>query len=225
MTKALDEGLELDICDAGDEVDIPEVTGSEEAFLRFFDEARAIPNDEVIPCRANTSVAFHNVKRGVEAVMQKRELVEKLPGVDVKRLDELPDLALGVVHAAALARRVGEASTSDYRSLLSRAHTARRAMLLSLEACAATNLVPKEEIAPIRRGNGPLDLAGDVVTLVSLFRKYGDVLKDKTPVSAAFLHEASEVGDALLRFLKPKGTPMQVKTLLISWQKNSSKGL
>lgn len=206
---ALDEGLELDICDPGYEDEVPAVTGSEAAYLRFVDEARALPADQVIVCRANVALAYHNVQRGVDAVKEKADIVAQLPGVDARRLFELPDLAMGVAHAGALAARAGQQpSTSDYRSLLSRCNHSRRGLLLSLEACAEFGLVPKEEIAPIRKGKGTPDLVGDVVALVSLFRKYESVLTGKTPVTPAFLHEASEVATALLQFVKPKGTPV-----------------
>lgn len=212
MTEALDEELGLDICaDAGDgdSDDFPEVTGSEAAFRRYIDEARSLRKDDIAPFRADASLAFHNVERGVAAIGEQRELIEKLPFVDVDKLFDMPNLALAVVYASALAARAaGEASTSQYRSLLSRANAVRRTMLLSLEACASAGIVPSEEIKPIRAGSGPLDSAGDVVALVSLFRKHADKLKNKTPISAADLHEASEVGTALLTFLKPKGTPV-----------------
>lgn len=209
MTKALDEGLELDICDSGFEDEVPEVTGSEAAYRLFIDEGRAIPDEDVVPCRANVSVAYHNVKRGVDAVMQKREVVEKLPGIDIKRLLELPELALGVVHAAALAGRVGDKiPETDFSSLVSRGHGKRRLLLLSVETCAEAGHVPMNEITPIRRGRGPLDLAGDLVALVALFRKYANVLKDRTPVSAKDLEEANEIATELQRFVKPKGTPV-----------------
>jgi len=208
MTNALDEGLELDICDSGYEDEVPEVTGSEAAYLQFRDEARAIPDGEVVVCRANVSVAYHNVKRGVDAVSHHRDVIARLPGIDAKRILELSELSLAVVYAAAIAARVGEVSTNDYRNYLSRVNAARRGLLHSLEACSAFGLVPKEEIAPIRKGTGPLDAAGDVVALVALFRKYEDVLANKTPVTPAFLQEASEVSTTLLRSLKPRGTPV-----------------
>lgn len=212
MTEALDEEMGLLHC--GEEVeveidDVPEVTGSEAAFARFMEVARAIPKKEVLAFRGNASLAFHNVERGVKAVMEQREMVMQLPGIDVKRLFELPELALAVVYAAAVAARAaGEVPTSEYRKLLSRANTVRRILLLSLEGCAAAGVVPVEEVKPIRPGKGTLDLAGDVVALVALYRKHADVLKNKTPVTAALLHEASEVGTALLSFVKPKGTPV-----------------
>lgn len=210
MTDAIDDELELALCvDTGEMDDVAEVTGSEAAFLLYRDEARALPKGEVLGFRANASLAFHNVERGVKAISEEREMVEKLPGVDVKRLFDLPNLALGLVYAAVLASRsASEPSTSEYRTLLTRANAVRTPMLLALEACAAVGLLRSEEVAAIRRGQGSLDLAGDVVALAALYRKYADILKNKTPITAAHLEEADEVGDALLRFLKPKGTPV-----------------
>lgn len=206
---AFEEELELDICDPGIDDEVPAVTGSEAAYLRFVEEARALPADQVIVCRANVALAYHNVKRGVDAVWEKRDVVAKLPGIEAKRIFELPELALGVAHAADLAARVGDKEPNkQYASLVSQGHGKRRLLLASLDACAEAGLVPKNEIAPIRRGSGPLDLVGDLATLVALFRKYGDVLKHKTPVMAKDIEEASEIETALRQLLKPKGTPV-----------------
>lgn len=213
MTEALDEEMGLDTCVVPSESDdVPEVTGSEAAFERFIDRARALAKGEVMGFRGNASLAFHNVERGVQAVMERREIVEKLPGIDVARLHELPELALAVVYAAALAARAaGEVPTKEYQRLLSRGHAVRRPLLLSLEACAEVGLLPAGEVKPIRSGRGPLDLAGDLVTLAALFRKHSSVLKNKTPIMATHIEEATEIGTSLQMFLKPKGTPV-VKT-------------
>lgn len=214
MTEALDEELGRLHCGEDDEVDVdiddlPEVTGSEAAFAQYIGQARAIAKKDVIGFRGHPSVAFHNVERGVRAVMERREMVAQLPGIDVDALADLPNLALAVAYSAAVAERsAGEVPKSEYRQLLSRANTVRRLMLLSLEACAVAGIVPVEDVKPIRAGKGTLDLAGDVVALVALFRKHADVLKNKTPVTAADLSEGSEVGTALLSSVKPKGTPV-----------------
>lgn len=210
MTEIVEDELGLEICvDAGETDDMPEVTGSEAAFLRYRDEARALPREDVIGFRGHASLAFHNVERGVKAVSERRETIEELPGVDVDRLIDLPNLAIAVVYAADLAARAAsEVKPLEYPKLLSRAHSVRRLMLFAWEACAEAGIVSREDIVPIRAGHGPLDLAGDVVALAALFRKHGASLKNKTPVTSAHLEEANEVGTALQVFLKPKGTPV-----------------
>lgn len=188
--------------------DVPEVTGSEAMFNEFIAEARALPDAEVIAFKGNASLAFHNVERGVKAVMPHRDVIERLPGIDVGRVERLPNLALALAFAQAVVERaVGLKSSGEIRAKLSRAAVLRRMMLLSLEACAEVGLVQKGEIKPIRAGKGPLDTVGDVVALVALFRKYEAALSNKTPVTNEVLREASEVGMALQMALKPSGTP------------------
>ena len=188
--------------------DVPEVIGSEAMFKEFVGRARELPEDAVVVFKGNASIVFHNVNRGVEAIAPHRDVIERLPGIDVHRIYSLPNLALALAHAHAVVERAADAKSSgDTRKKLSRAAALRRGMLLSLEACAELGHVPKAEVAPIRSGSGPLDITGDVLACVALFRKYESVLKDKTPISDEHLREASEVATALQVTLKPAGTP------------------
>lgn len=207
MTEAIVDAL----CVEPEEVetdDVPEVTGSEAAFEEFIGQARGLATATVLAFKGNASLAFHNVERGVKAVMPHRDLMTRLPGIDANRIERLPNLALGLVFAQAVVQRAaGVKSSGEVQKNLSRAAVLRRVMLLSLEACAEAGIVPKAEVAPIRPGSGPLDLAGDLIACLALFRKYEPVLKNMTPVTNEHLREASEVGTALQMALKPSGTP------------------
>lgn len=207
MTEAIDDPL----CMEPEEVetdDVPEVTGSEAAFEEFIGEARTLAIALVLAFKGNASLAVHNVERGVKAVMPHRDVIQRLPGIDPYRIERLPNLALALAFAHAVVQRAaGIKASGETQKQLSRAAVLRRAMLLSLEACAEAGLVPAAEIKPIRAGKGPLDMTGDVIALVALFRKYENVLKGNTPVTREILHEASEVATALQMALKPAGTP------------------
>lgn len=206
MSDVIDDGS----CWEVDEVDsdVPAVVGSEAMFNEFIGRARELRADAVSPFRGNVSIVFHNVERGVRAVMPYRETMAELPGIDVGLIERLPNLALALAHAQAIVERAaGVKSSGEIRTNLSRAAALRRVMLLSLETCAEAGLIPKAEVKPIRSGSGPLDLTGDLVACVALFRKYESVLKNKTPITPEQLHEASEVGTALQMTLKPAGTP------------------
>lgn len=187
--------------------EVPEVTGSEAMFNEHIGRARELRADEVLAFRGNASLAFHNVERGVRAVMPHRSTMAALPGIDVNRIEALPNLALALAFAQAVVERAaGVTSSGETRKNLSRAAALRRVMLLSLEACAEVGIVPKAEVKPIRSGSGPLDMTGDVMALLALFRKYEGALQGKTPVTHEQLREASEVGTALQMALKPAGT-------------------
>src|SRR5512138_1617449 len=94
-----------------------EVFGSEAAYARFLPIATMLDADEIIPMRADASLAYHNVTRGLSEVMKFEDHIEEhLPKVDLDELKSLPDLALGVVFASFKANLEGGAN--DTRALL-----------------------------------------------------------------------------------------------------------
>lgn len=188
--------------------EVPEVAGSEAMFNEFIAEAGALPEAEVVAFKGNASLAFHNVDRGVKAVMPHRETMERLPGIDVGHIERLPNVALAMVFAHNVTQRgAGVQSSGETKRLLSQAAASRRLMLLALETSAEAGLVPHAEVKPIRAGSGPLDMLGDVNACIALFRRYEAALAGKTPVTKDHLREASEVSAALQSALKPAGTP------------------
>lgn len=202
MTESSTNDMGFEDDDAG----VPEVAGSEAAFKQFIAEARALPPDALHGYRGAASLIHYNVTRGAEAVLAERATVQKLPGLDIARIERLPTLALALVYAAELTERApaGQAA-AEVKPLLQHARPLRRMMLSALEACAEAGLIPLGEVQPIRAGTGPNDAVGDIFALVALYRKYNDALKHKTPVTPEHLREASEVATELQQRLTPKG--------------------
>lgn len=198
MTESsIDVGLE-------DTEDAPEVTGSEAAFHKYIAEARALPASALRSYPGSVSLIHHNVARGVAAVLAERATVAALPGIDIARIERLPNLALGLAYAAAIAlREAPAASTAATQPLQRRAAPLRRMMLAALEACAEVGLIPTAEVTPIRSGRGAFDQLGDLAALVALFRKHAPALENKTPVTAEHLREASELAATLQTLLRP----------------------
>ena len=59
------------------------------------------------------------------------------------------------------------------------------------------------------KGRGTPDVAQDCVDLSQLFTTYAAAVAGKTPITQAQIQEAAEVGDALLKVLKPSRAPAQ----------------
>lgn len=71
--------------------------------------------------------------------------------------------------------------------------------------------MPRAVVDKIYEGRGPYDTAGDCVACAQVFTKYAGKLKGKTPVTAAQVREAAEVGGKLLQVLRPKGAGRKEK--------------
>ncbi|TKD12281.1 hypothetical protein [Polyangium fumosum] len=62
--------------------------------------------------RADASLAYHNIKRGLDAIAPHTDrIAEELPNIDVAELQRLDDLALAVIYAAAQIDRSSDGST------------------------------------------------------------------------------------------------------------------
>lgn len=183
---------------------VPEVTGSQQHYESFLDAARAVGAGAVRPYRLDPSLAYHNVERGVAALLPlTKRIQEELPKVDMDELRSLPDLALALGFAASLVDRDGGGS-ADLPALLAEAYGLRETMLTSAVALAAAGLVPRREVEKIQEGRGAIDAAQDCVDLAAFFHRHAAVARGKTAVTAAQISRAATVGTELLRRLRKK---------------------
>jgi hypothetical protein len=180
-----------------------EITGSQKAYEHFLPAAKALSGEGIRLFRADASLAYHNVKAGVDAIAPLAEIKSELPKVHTKMFLELPDLALAVVFAAAQIDRGTDGQTP---ALQAKASALRGVLLPAAEALAAAGVVPAREAQKIREGKGAIDTAQDCVDLGAFFVKHAKAAKGKTAVTAAQAKDAAETGTELLKRLKPKGT-------------------
>jgi len=184
--------------------DAPEATGSEAMLQEYLEQARAIPEDQVQPMRADPILAMHNIQFGLTSLEPHwQTLAEALPQLDTQRVKNLDGIGLGLVFASGqVDRKAGSAGRT--RTLLRRGVELRTVMLASADALSKAGLIPGSAIKKIRAGAGPIDLANDVVQLGALFRKHAAEIKGKSPITATIIKEAGSVGTDLLGVLKPK---------------------
>jgi hypothetical protein len=184
--------------------DSPPVVGSQKAYEDFLPDAQTIADEDIRPFRADASVAYHNIVAGLEAITPLHARIQiELPTVNVAALQQLPDLALGLMFAVAQVDRSSDGTTAV---LLEKARVSRTLLLKSADALVAADIIPAHSVDRIREGNGPIDLAQDNVDLAALFTKHDTVIAGKTPVTAAQVVEAATIGTELLKRLKRKGT-------------------
>ena len=180
-------------------------------FNRLLAEARALSKTDVKTFRIDPVIALQNVSDGVDALLAVGEarLSAELPLLDLDLLRSLVDVAIATSYAV---RRVENFTTLGSLPLLKEATVLRTKLLTVAEALAAVGLLPAAKVAKIRRGNGPIDRAGDCMELAALFKENAEALRGKSPVSAAEVKRAGEIGAELINVLKPKGSPRDSKT-------------
>ncbi len=182
----------------------PAVVGSQKAYEDFLPAAHAIAETDIRPFRADASVAYHNIIAALVAITPLLTRIQiELPKVDVMSLQQLPEIALGVIYAVAQVDRSSDGTTP---ALLEKARVSRKLLLKSADALVAAHVLPAHSVDRIREGSGPIDLAQDNIDLAALFTKHDTDIAGKTPVTAAQVVEAATLGTELLKRLKPKGT-------------------
>ncbi len=187
-----------------DAADPEKPTGSQADYGTFIPLARALPAADVVQARADLPLALQNVQAGVSAVMAEEPRLSKLPETDSQELAELPRLVLATIFADTQIERTAPAA--ELQKLLARGSALRSLLLKTAESLAEAGLLSPPAVAKIRAGKGKLDSARDCVELAALFSKNAAALRGKSPVTAAQIKEASEVGTQLLSLLKPTRT-------------------
>lgn len=186
--------------------DSPVPAGSQEKYDLLLPEALKIPAEQVRPLRADINLAVVNAQRGVEAVLgQSDRLQKELPGVSVASISGLSEIGLALAYAAGQVERWAPAQ-SDVKSLLATATELRSILLASADALARVGILSPAAVAKIHEGHGSIDIAGDCIALAALFTKSAEAVRGKSPVSAAQIREAAEVGTRLIALLRPGGT-------------------
>ncbi|KYF63784.1 hypothetical protein BE11_25880 [Sorangium cellulosum] len=164
----------------------------------------AIPTDRAEICRLSVDIVRANVDRGVKAILPHIGLVrEKLPLCPIDDVLELPSLALGLVAAAG--RIVAAASEREIEARLEKYRPMRDLTLRQLEIFADLKLVPRQRVAAIRRGSGPVDSARDGVDIAGVFHELAASLDGKHPFSPDYLAVMAEHASWLLVQLRPRG--------------------
>jgi len=184
--------------------DAPPIVGSQKAYEDFLPDALAIAEADIRPFRADASIVYHNIVAGVDAITPLMGQIQiELPKVNVTALQQLPDIALGVIYAVAQVDRSSDGTTAV---MLEKARVSRTLLLRSAEALVAANILPAHSVDRIREGSGPIDMAQDNIDLAALYTKHDAAIAGKTPVTSAQVVEAATIGTELLKRLKPKGT-------------------
>ncbi|WP_437601206.1 hypothetical protein WMF28_06490 [Sorangium sp. So ce590] len=119
-------------------------------------------------------------------------------------LANLAALAAWYAHLLALPASVGQ---DALKRLVDEAAPLREDLLVAAEALAHKGIVDAPRVAEIRRGQGHLDTANDLVALAALFSEGWDAVKNRTTVEWKDVERASQLGPELLVALGARQQP------------------
>lgn len=171
------------------------------AFSRVQPELEAMPLTGLARITVSIPAAVSIGLGAVPNIEAKQdEMREQLPKYDAARAARLREYAYAAVYAH---YRVALAAEGEVRlrALLDEAAPLRERLLRSAELFAHLGDFDAEIVAGIRRGNGHLDTANDLVELAMLFRAARQKIAGRSPVTDADVERAAELGDALLEAL------------------------
>jgi len=185
-----------------------------EAFASVKDEILAVPASELLPTNLDILRAAGRGSVAAERIAPLLPELEKLYGLDFKRIAWLGIYALALVHAHDLATEVG-AELLALPALLEEAAPLREDLLRSAELVAHFGVVSAERVAAIRSGHGHFDTAGDLIALGRLFVELWDRVHGKVFVTRAMVERATVLGGLLNKALAHReieGSPLAPNT-------------
>lgn len=182
-------------------VDLPaefaelESVSSQAAYDSFVAAAKAVDPALLEECCADLVPTYHNVTRGVEAVIGAGAVViGKLPNVDIVELSMLPRLVQGVAFAALQVQR--ELKTLSFGALFEQAQNMRRKLRKAAEALAEANLLSDADADEVRL-QGNQDVLEDCLALAAVFRRNESRIANRSPVTPTEVRDAEQIAEKL----------------------------
>lgn len=178
----------------------------------------ALPADEVgrVTCDVGRAAAIAlgalpnlwKLKANIEATFRESAAL-------VRTLEDLQDYVLAAVYADLRAQQVTEDKLAP--PLLERGKPMREKLLVVAEALVQFGIFDPVLLSHIRRGQGHLDIAEDLVALAAHFNANWEIIENKVPFGHGFLLEAAELGANLVRALGVDRTGNVKKAEEIDW--------
>lgn len=176
----------------------------EQAFNHFRPLAEAVPAEDLTVFTGEPLVMRANVKQALAIVgPHLGKAVARLQTPHLREVFELPSLVMGLGFAAGRVP-VAKLSAGDIERMLTEGGPWRELGLKYLEIVSHPflGLLPRERVAKIRAGKGPLDKAEDFVALAGVFAEFKDNLAGKHPFPADKVNLLATLGGALVQQMR-----------------------
>jgi hypothetical protein len=187
-----------------------EPVGFEASWEQCRGDAARVEARDVTTFKANASVALHNVRAGVAAVLAERAWFEAQPDgprVDFARVAGAETAAEALAFAATRANAITRLAPS-VRQKITRARKALLVLRSGAEGLVASGVLAADEM-PNVNGRGPLAMARACMAYAALFRAKQPKMRGFTAVKAEHVRDAATLGSELLREVKPRGVGAQ----------------
>jgi hypothetical protein len=180
--------------------------GAEAAYLQYAPIALKASAGKTPRTYTNDAMlAYQNIATGIDALAPYADALKLLPApFDPAALAALAAIAQATVYAAA---KVDHSSPGLVRALKETARGLREVMLASAVSLAKKDKLDAREVARIKKGSGPIDLAQDCVDLAALFTASAADIAGMSPITQKDIDDARDVGNRLLQVLKPSNAP------------------
>jgi hypothetical protein len=175
----------------------PGTSNAERAYLEIEAEIDALPDGAATPRDLDVPAAVAVVLGALPAIRKHRDAIaEELPKHPVDKLDRLETYALGAWFAN-LVHVYASAGGTDSTALVDEASRLREDLLVAGKALGHRGLLDRDELAKVRGGSSPAEVAADVGLLARLFSAGWAKISGKTAVELREVERAAALGPML----------------------------
>jgi hypothetical protein len=162
------------------------------AFQRVESEIVALEESELVLVNLDVPSAVATALGARHKILDYREEMAELRGVDVSKLDKLRDYGYALLHTQT-EYHAASGKDETLGELVDELQDIREQLFADAQGLARRGLLDREEVAKLRSGLGHKNLAMDVNGLVRAFREEAGALLGKSPVTREELDNAAEL--------------------------------
>ena len=144
---------------------------------------RAVPERDLVPVNLDVPSAVATALGSLPEIIQRREEVAALKGVNMIKFDKIHDYAFALAHTHS-EYRAALGPTDTIGTISEEVAEMREQLFTDALALGRRGLLEAGRVEKLRSGVGYKNIAFDVVGLVNLFRERAQELAGKTPVTA-----------------------------------------
>lgn len=175
----------------------PEVKEFLAGFERVEAEVRAVPERDLVAVNLDVPSAVATALGSLPEIVQLRDEVAALKGVDMDKFDKIRDYAYALGHAHG-AYRAALGPADPIGTISEEVTEMREQLYADALGLGRRGLLEASRVDKLRSGVGYKNVAFDVIGLVGLFRERANELAGKTAVTAAELDHAAERAQQLV---------------------------
>lgn len=168
-----------------------------EAYQRRLEEILAVPESEFATINVDIPTAVTTVLGALPEILQFRDGMKAITGVNQKAVDGLRDYALAAAQAHSV-YTVALTPQEDLAELNDRALRVRDVMRTDAAALANRGLIDPARLAPFKNAIGYKNIAFELINYANLFASCWDKVGTKTALDKNEIEQARILGEQLM---------------------------